>query len=186
MESLFIHTVTLQGVGVNDTKLPFTAGTVIFTVGKTVTGGTSHATGVIKSKTVSSGTWVLGTAVGYLVLYSVSGTFRNGETITDNGTVPGSATGGTPTTNTDDYGVPSVTRTSTVVRGRVKPAMPMVDHSSGERILQKPTLTVLPSVTVAVEDVVTFDGTTYRVTSVRPAYDGVGHHHTVCELESIS
>lgn len=186
MEGLFIHSISIEGTPVNDTKLPFTTGTATFTVGKTVTGGTSHKTGVIKSLTLSTGSWGGGTAAGYLVLHTVSGTFQSGETITDNGTVPGSAKAGTPTTNSDEYGVPTVTYTTTTAKCRFTPASPMVDNASGERIIGKPKITVLPSISVSVGNRITFDGTVYRVTSTHYAYDGTGHHHTVCELETVS
>lgn len=59
----------------------FTANTTgQFTVGQTVTGGISGATGIIQAVVKQSGTW--GTdAAGYLVLAAISGTF-GGETIT--------------------------------------------------------------------------------------------------------
>lgn len=66
-----------------DNKLYFTSGSVAFTSGATLEGGTSGATGVIKSITLSSGSWAAGTAAGYLILYSVTGTFSTWETIAD-------------------------------------------------------------------------------------------------------
>ncbi|MDE2233602.1 MAG: SGNH/GDSL hydrolase family protein [Patescibacteria group bacterium] len=56
--------------------LLYKTGTGAFTVGQTVTGGTSGATGVINSKTGS-------TATGSLILVTETGTFQNNETITD-------------------------------------------------------------------------------------------------------
>lgn len=55
-----------------------------FTVGKTLTGGTSSATGLIKGD-VDGGT------SGTLILINDTGTFANDETITDNNSSPGSA-----------------------------------------------------------------------------------------------
>lgn len=78
-----------------EVRLSFTAQTSPFTVGKTVTGGTSAAHGVISKivlKTVNS---------GYLVITTITGTFQAAETITDNNLVQGSATasGAQATTN---------------------------------------------------------------------------------------
>ena len=57
-------------------ELNYESGTSDFTMGATLTGATSGATGVIK--------WFSGdTASGTLTLKEVSGTFHNGETITD-------------------------------------------------------------------------------------------------------
>lgn len=69
--------------------LDFTAGSAAFTEGQTLTGGTSGATATIERVVLQSGAWS-GTAAGYLVLSSVSGTFSAAETITDGG--GGSAT----------------------------------------------------------------------------------------------
>jgi hypothetical protein len=69
----------------------YTAETAPFTVGKTLTGGTSSATGTIV-KVIDNGT------TGTLWINNVSGTFQTAETITDDNGTPGSATSdGTPT-----------------------------------------------------------------------------------------
>ena len=104
-----------------DNKLSFTSGSVVFTVGATLTGATSNASGVIKTIVLSSGSWAGGTAAGYLILYSVSGDFTSGETISDDtltvdddghttksagtatasgGLIPQTNAAGTPTTTT--------------------------------------------------------------------------------------
>ena len=66
-----------------DNKLNFTSGSVVFTTGATLTGAISDASGVIKTIVLSSGSWAGGNAAGYLILYSVSGAFTSGETISD-------------------------------------------------------------------------------------------------------
>lgn len=71
----------------NVLELPFYAESGVFTAGLVVTGGTSLATGTILS--VNKGVAGSGTA-GALTLTGVTGTFADGETITDTGT--GSAT----------------------------------------------------------------------------------------------
>ena len=64
--------------------ITYNNGTAAFTVGRTVTGQTSKAKGVITAKTgtVSSGT---------LTVWGIAGTFQNGEIIKDNRATPGSA-----------------------------------------------------------------------------------------------
>jgi len=57
--------------------LDYNNGTAAFTVGRTLTGQTSNATGVIKAKTGTA-------AAGTLTLWQVSGIFQNGEIIKDN------------------------------------------------------------------------------------------------------
>ncbi|QIG75010.1 neck protein [Rhizobium phage RHph_I3_18] len=66
----------------NINRLDFDAQTANFTVGATVTGGTSGATGVIQSQ-VDNGT------TGYLILGTITGTFQDNEIVAGGG---GSAT----------------------------------------------------------------------------------------------
>jgi len=56
-----------------DEKLSFDTGSVAFTVGETVTGETSGATGTIVAVVKESGDWSLGTAAGYLVIRGGNG-----------------------------------------------------------------------------------------------------------------
>jgi len=71
----------------------FTAGTAVFTVGSVLTGDDSGAKGTVGVVGLQSGAWADNDAVGYVVLYSESGTpFTNPETITD-------AAGGSATTS---------------------------------------------------------------------------------------
>lgn len=63
--------------------LRFDAGSGAITAGQTVTGGTSSAIGVaLLDAVVESGSWGAGTAAGYLVLRSVTGTFQDNEPLT--------------------------------------------------------------------------------------------------------
>lgn len=63
-------------------ELDFTAGTVAFAAGDTVTGATSGATGVVLANaTVTSGTYATSDAAGYIGLGAVTGTFVNGENL---------------------------------------------------------------------------------------------------------
>jgi hypothetical protein len=80
-----IHSSTLHHRLQNFT-LSYCFGTAAFTAGSTLTGTTSHATATI----VSTGNLVFGT----LTLHTVSGTFIDGEPLTDNGAIPGAAVAG--------------------------------------------------------------------------------------------
>lgn len=80
------------------TTIDYDTQTANFNVGATLTGGTSTFTAIIVADTD-------GGATGTLDLVYVTGTFTNGETITDDGTTPGSAsyTASTQTTKTTTY-----------------------------------------------------------------------------------
>lgn len=82
IDSAMVHTCQVLTTS-QDNKLSFTSGSVVFTAGATLTGATSDASGVIKTIVLSSGSWAEGNAAGYLILYSVSGAFTSGETISD-------------------------------------------------------------------------------------------------------
>lgn len=90
-KKLIYDGTTFYPVGTTDLiALDYDAETAAFTVGATLTGGTSSATGTIV-KVIDNGT------TGTLWLGSVTGTFQDNETITDNSS--GSATAdGAPTT----------------------------------------------------------------------------------------
>ncbi len=88
----------------------------VFTVGKTITGGTSAATAVILTDTDH------GNATGTLTLTTVSGTFQSGETITDAAGVSGSAT----------------TTSALIVGGTVQQFLSGQVNSSGEISFWKP------------------------------------------------
>jgi hypothetical protein len=77
-----IHSATLHQRQQNF-LLAYDAGTAVFHVGATLTGATSHATAII----VLTGS----IASGSLQVHSITGTFLNDESISDNGTVPGAA-----------------------------------------------------------------------------------------------
>lgn len=67
--------------------LKFDAGATEFTEGTVLTGGTSGATATIRRVVLTANSWD-GTAVGFLVLSGITGTFQNNEAIT---AVPGAA-----------------------------------------------------------------------------------------------
>jgi hypothetical protein len=117
-----VHSCYLFAV---DQRLNFDAGTTAFTVGATVTGESSEATGIVKTVTVSTGSWGENGAVGYLVLSNVSGTFENDETLTGN--PAGAATAnGANTDYVDAYGkkTQTVSSASTTCRFYNKKAVP--------------------------------------------------------------
>lgn len=111
VDSCYLHTI--------DQKLFYDAGSHEFTVGATLTGVTSEATGTIKSVTLSSGSWAGGTAGGYVVLSNVTGTFQNNETITDDEDTPGTAlANGTQADYKDAYGKKTQTASTTATSCR--------------------------------------------------------------------
>lgn len=61
----------------------FDGGAVEFTVGETVTGGSSGSTADIERVVLVSGTWSGGDAEGYLITTNRSALFTNNETLTD-------------------------------------------------------------------------------------------------------
>jgi hypothetical protein len=190
MNSLLIHTCNIPGEPVADTKLNFDTGLTTFTVGKTLTGGVSKATGVILSLTKTSGSWALGTAVGYLILNTVSGLFSDNEAITDNGTIPGSAiVNGSPGLNTDEYGVSTYSEVMTNSRCRFKPAGQMRSTASGDRSFSVPSVTLPATVSIQAGVYITssWSGSlkTYKVLTVHPVSDSRGIHHIRCSLEEV-
>jgi hypothetical protein len=62
-------------------ELPFNAGTSAITVGQTVTGATSGATGVVSRVVIEDGFWSGSDAQGRLILSSSTGTFQNAENL---------------------------------------------------------------------------------------------------------
>ena len=66
-----------------DERVNFNTGSVALTVGQTVTGTSSGATGTIVAVVVSSGSWGAGTAAGYLVIRSGDYNFMTNENVTD-------------------------------------------------------------------------------------------------------
>lgn len=67
-----------------DEKVAFDTGSVAFTVGQTVTGESSGATGTIIAVVVSSGSWANGDAAGYLVVRGGNGlNFTASKNLTD-------------------------------------------------------------------------------------------------------
>lgn len=61
--------------------LNFTAGTAEIAIGDTVTGVTSNASGKVINTALSGGSWAGGDAAGYLIIYSVTGTFVDAENL---------------------------------------------------------------------------------------------------------
>ena len=71
-------------------KMTFDTGaTAALTVGETLTGGTSTATGTLLKVVITSGTVAGGDATGYILIDVLTGTFQSGETLT------GGTSGGT-------------------------------------------------------------------------------------------
>ena len=190
MNNLLVHTCNVQSSSVADKRIYFDNGIATFTVGKTVTGGTSKATGKILSFTKTAGSWAMGTAVGYLIMNPVTGTFQDNESLTDNNTSHGSATANGPAIdNADGYGVVTYTTGSTAYRCRFKPAGNMRMTASGDRSFSVPYVTLPPGVSVQPGTYLTSSWIgaikTYKVLAVHPVSDGVGLHHLRCDLEEV-
>jgi hypothetical protein len=81
------------------------SGTVAFTVGETVTGQSSHKTGVVSQYIHNTGSPGSGTEAGYLLLTDTSGAFTDGESLV--GSVSGRAlANGTNAAYTGEGGKP--------------------------------------------------------------------------------
>lgn len=66
-------------------RLNFDAGVTQPTIGTTITGDTSNATGVLQRIVVKDGDWLTHDAAGYLILTSVTDAFQDNETISGGG-----------------------------------------------------------------------------------------------------
>lgn len=163
-----------------DQRLNFINGSKVFTIGKTLTGATSHAHGIVKNIVLSSGLWSSGNAAGYLILSAVTGTFVE-ESITDDGLIHGSATGQGPTIpETNDVGTPATTTVTTPydkcrfenIRNQ---GGYIYDSDSGEYIAREPMVFLPGSAVVFEGDHVASTETgfnaTYEVTFVNPLYN---------------
>lgn len=145
-------------------QLNYDAGTGAFTVGRTVTGATSHATAVIDKVTSA-----------YLVLKNLAGTFQNDEILTDTGTGRAVANGvcadyensyGEPEYywGTDQNSVPCRFYYSSKNKARII-------HETGQLIDQPLTL-YLPST-------VTINTGEYRVSGIPGSFTGTYEIQTV-------
>jgi hypothetical protein len=101
--SLCNHSCTLRQ-RVQKRKLAFSTGLTAFVIGETVTGTNSGATATVDAVKVTAGSWN-GTAVGYLVLSVITGTFAADDPII-------SASGSAIATSAD---IPYITDTKEVV-----------------------------------------------------------------------
>ena len=93
---------TVYGVFGYTRVIPFDAGSVPIKRGDKVTGGTSTATGVVTGVLLTSGSWALGTAAGYLYIKSQTGAFQDNEAINIVGRVVTLAVGANATGNYAD------------------------------------------------------------------------------------
>jgi hypothetical protein len=78
-------------------------GTTELTAGMVIVGATSAAVAIIKSLTLTSGSWAAGTAAGTLTLCSQVGTFQSENVFTDDGSNDATIAGDS-TASTADYG----------------------------------------------------------------------------------
>lgn len=171
-------------------KISYDGGTAAFTVGKTVTGATSHAHGLIDKITGS-------TASGILVLTSVAGVFQNDEILTDSNTVPGAAVANGVLSNyVNAYNQPEydpiwATSASNVVCSFYSPVDPGPSlTTAGESAVFSPKVMFFSTVTIAknvyrvVSTVTGFVGT-FDVIRVIPRKGPVSVGHYECDLKEM-
>ena len=154
-----IHTCTIQKRH-RKQKLLYDGGSGAFTVGLTVTGTTSHATGIIDRK---SGT----VATGYLILKTMSGTFQNNEAITDTATGAAVADGANADYFNDSrepewYWVND--QTLVPCKFYFPRSGYVIVHDTGERIDEPLKMFLNPSATI--------DATNYRIVSTETDFTG--------------
>lgn len=200
LTSRLIHTCNIKR-RVQDQRLLFSQGSQAFTVSKIIEGAESGATGTIKSITLSSGSWSLGTAAGYLILSGCSGTFQAGETVTETtGTSPGSAkAGGAATLETDELGTAQITEVSQVgISCRFSFAASNITQGitdkgeSGRFISKIPMVFFEAGTDVQEGDLITttnegWSGKTYEVTNVDkiPEFNSSTIDHIEAQLSSL-
>lgn len=190
MIEMLQHSCTISR-SVNDRRLNFDAGSAVFTLTKTLTGATSHATGIVKSLTKSTGEWSTNNAAGYMDLSNVTGAFTNDEVIADNSTVHGAAVAnGVDVESVDAFGIPARTTTTTTVRCLfVSPKGGLKKLESGEALYNLPAV-ILPSGT-AITEGDTLTGVTsgftktYRVKYVRTLAVDEGPAMLRVDLEAV-
>lgn len=90
---------TVYGVFGYTLVVPFDAGSVSIKRGDKITGGTSTATGIVTAVLVTSGSWELGTAAGYIHIKTQTGVFQDNEAINLAGRIIDLAVGTTPGVN---------------------------------------------------------------------------------------
>lgn len=103
---------------VRDQKLGFAGGSSAYTVSNIVYGTVSNAEGKIKSWTLSSGSWTLGNAAGYIMISNVSGIFEAGEALEElviPGNTGGSAHISSISPETNEVGTPVYSSVSTKI-----------------------------------------------------------------------
>jgi hypothetical protein len=175
------HTCTLRGCRQNFT-LGYDTGTAAFAAANTLTGATSHATAIIVSV---NGT----TATGTLTLHTVSGTFQDNETITDNGTVPGSAkVSGTIADAFDANGELVYTNIDTTTTCKIYNKQTSIQSAGQALYFEAKTRIILPAtVTPAQGDQVISTVTGFTGTwvlgspNLLPGPGGIAHHWE-CDL----
>lgn len=179
-----IHSCTILR-NMQDQRLGFSMGADGFTVSKILLGSVSEAEGTIKSVVLTSGVWSLGSAVGYLILSNVSGTFEPGEGLEEL-TIPGGQGGtaivsGSATLECNEVGTPVYTQVSTSIGScrfsNLKQGGgggTLQDNKGGRFILQVPGVFFLPDTDVQKGD---------RITTTAPGFENFTY--TVFHVETI-
>jgi len=170
-----VHSCKIKRIA-QDQRLNFVSGTSQLDEGLLVTGSTSGAFATIKTVLVESGDWVSGDANGYLIISFVSGLFRVGETLEENG-IEKAITAGKPIPQTNRAGTPTtseVLQPSKCLFSDTSMSSGIQYFDSGEYIVKEPLL-FLPTNTIiekgdhVIGEVPGFD-TTYKVLKVSHPY----------------
>lgn len=177
--ALCVHTVSLSSKK-KSWSLAYDGGTAVFTAGKTLTGGTSHATATI----ISTGS----AATGTLTLHTISGVFQNNDVLSDNNGVPGAAVAdGVVFETVDAYGQPVTAgvTTSSIACRFVSPAK---RYAGGLLLESSPRVLFPPTVTIGEGDTITSTNTGYAATfgiiTVKYVYEAAQTtvSHVSCEI----
>jgi len=172
------HTATV-GRLVLTYSLKYKSGTAVFTAGKTLTSLTGSAT-ILSTGSAASGT---------LVIYNITGTFTDGQTLADDGTIPGAALAdGTTSITLDSYGQPSKTSVNSSIACRFWASVlggilsnartgAVTYMEDNLHMMYAPGTDLLDGDTVTSTDIAYAH--TYTVSEVKPAYAlGTLHHYT--------
>lgn len=186
--ALLIHPVTILRT-YTDYVVPFTGGSAVFNIGETLTGADSGATGVIKSVSVTSGSWAESDAAGQVIVYSYSSTtpYTPAEVISDTGDTPGSATVSATPYEHVSVGERQETSVSTAVSGRFGEDSGTTQEGEPGSIVTSTTVLMLPAGTdIDEDDTLTSTNTgyvgTYRVGKVVAVYGPTALSHLVAEV----
>lgn len=159
-----------------DQRLNFVSGVDPLNEGHPAQGSTSEAFATIKTVTVESGAWVSGDAAGFLILSFVNGSFLEGETLEETGTIKATVSGklipqtnGVGTPIKSEMRIPSKCKFTDISSGSG-----IQYFESGEYIVKEPLVFLPANVSIERGDHVVGEvpgyNTTYKVMKVANPY----------------